>query len=355
MRIDLWTPVDRWVERAVLGRLPSTQVRVLEGLLALGTGAGLVVATLAPNTATMALLTPLVMACFFLGPRFGWLLAPLTLVYALFDSSALGVLTFLAGGSAGIAGATITLNKYREAKRRGDELARGLQVARQVQRGLEPPATMEWGPLKVATRIEACELLGGDFVCLRPLGPGRFGMLVGDVMGNGVRASLAAAFVTGLYSELARGGLGPAAVLDAVNRRFCEVFGPHDWFVTLTALEYDARLEEWRIALAGQEPPFLLRGDGRSDELEELIGIAAGIEPLEEYREIRRPALAGDQLLLASDGLAPEGLPWEITRVALHECRTRPVSEALDTTFEMLRARGGGRLDDATALLIRRP
>lgn len=353
MRIDLWKTVDTWVERAVLGRLPERQVRVLEGCLVAASAAGLLVAVLSPSTAALALLSPLVAACFFRGKRFGWLLVPLTAVYALFDPSPLGVLTFLAGGVGGILGATVTLGKYREARRRGEELGRALQVARQVQRGLEPPASPQWGPLDMAARLEACELLGGDFVCMRPLGPGRFGLLVGDVMGNGVRAALAAAFVTGLYSELARSGLGPAAVLEAVNRRFCEVFGPHDWFVTLTALEYDARLEEWRIGLAGQEAPFLLRADGRREDFEGVIGLPAGIEPQEEYREAHRPAHPGDQILLVSDGLAPDGLPEEVATPILEACRNRPAPDALEAVFDLLRARSE-KVDDATALLIRR-
>lgn len=353
VRIDLWTTVDGWMERAVLGHLPERQVHLLEGCLALFTASGLLLACLSPTTAALALLSPLVAACFFRGKRFGWLLVPLTAIYALFDSSPLGLSSFVAGGVGGIFGATITLNKYREARRRGEELASGLEVARQVQRGLEPPASMRWGPLDMAARLEACEHLGGDFVCMRPLGPGRFGFLVGDVMGTGVQAALAAAFVTGLYGELARSGLGPGAVLDAVNRRFCEFFGAYDWFVTLAALEYDSRLEEWRMALAGQELPFLLRADGLREEVEDVIGLPAGIEPQEEYREARRAAHPGDQLLVTSDGLAPHGLPQELAQVTLQTCRDRSARGALDAVFEMLRARSA-KVDDATALLIRR-
>lgn len=353
VRIDLWKTVDGWMERAVLGHLPERQVRSLEGGLALATAAGLLMACLSPSTAALALLSPLVAACFFRGKRFGWLLVPLTAVYALFDASPLGLASFVAGGVGGIFGATITLNKYREARRRGEELANGLEVARQVQRGLEPPAAMRWGPLDMAARLEACEHLGGDFVCLRPLGPGRFGFLLGDVMGTGVQAALAAAFVTGLYGELARSGLGPAAVLEAVNRRFCECFGTYDWFVTLAALEYDARLDEWRLALAGQELPFLLRADGTREEFEDVIGLPAGIEPQEEYREARRAAQPGDQLLVTSDGLTPQGLPEELADVTLQSWRERSAGEALDAVFEILRARSA-KVDDATALLIRR-
>lgn len=348
-----WILLDGWVERAVLGRLPAGEARLLDALLALAAASGLALGLWHPPTLTLALLTPVVMASFFKGFRVaGWLLLPAAAVSATVDPSPLGIATFLGGGGLGILWASVTVGKYRQARLRGEELGRALAMARQVQRGLEPPGSLRWGPLAVAARFETCEFLGGDFVCLRDLGPGRFGIVVGDVMGHGVQAALAAAFVTGLYGELARSGLGPAPVLQAINRRFCEFFGPHDCFVTLAALEYDTAGEQWRIALAGQEPPLLARADGTCERLPEVQGLPAGIDPLEEYREIRRPSRPGDHLLLASDGLAPEGLPEGPTLATLRDSREQPVEEALGRLFDLL---GRERLrDDASGLLIRR-
>ena len=351
--LRLWNRFDAWVEGAVLHRLSPPQQRAMDYFVTLCSLAGVALAFLVPQTASLTLLLPLFTGCHLRGARRAWLLGPLALLHLLLQGSWLATLLFLVGGTTTILFAVVTAKKFRAVRSRDEELRRSLEVARHVQQALEPPRTSDWGVLEMACRLDCCETLGGDFLCLRPVGPDRFGIMIGDVMGKGVRAALAAAFVTGLYGELAREGFGPSAILEIANRRLCELFGPFDFFVTIAVLEYDPKRSEWRVALAGHEPPLLLRADGHSEELTGS-GLPAGIDADEQYRETRRPALQGDQVFMVSDGLIPEGLPVPVVREILQGSSKVPVALALDRVASRLRADlPANRTDDATIFLVR--
>ncbi|MGI5844810.1 MAG: PP2C family protein-serine/threonine phosphatase [Candidatus Xenobium sp.] len=349
----LFHELDRWLEAAVLRKLPPAQHRVVNWLVLIATALGLGLAWATPRSASLTLMMPIVAGCFLRGTRRVWLLPPLTAYHYWLVRSLPDTLLFLAGASATLFFILVTAEKFRTVRRQGSELRRSLEVARHVQRALEPPSRTEWGLLEMATSIRCSEALGGDFICLRPVGPDRFGILLGDVMGQGVRAALAAAVVTGLYGELAREGFSPSAILEITNRRLNEFFGSFELFATMAALEYDSKHNQWRASVAGHDAPLLLRADGSVEELLER-GMAAGIEPDEQYQDMRRPALPGDQIFLASDGLIPYGMPEsDVCRMLLGSAQD-PADQALQKVVTDLQRRlPPGYRDDMTGLLLR--
>lgn len=184
-------------------------------------------------------------------------------------------------------------------------LAARLKLARRVQQALEPPATFRLGPLEVATSLQICAELGGDLLCFRTA-PRWIGILLGDVMGKGVEAALAAAYLEGLYDELAR-ACGPREILEIVNHRFWQRFRG-ELFATLLCGQLDLGTGRWVVARAGHPPALLLRADGGLSLLDPA-GIPIGIEDGESYEQLAVPALPGDDLLLASDGVWDGDLP----------------------------------------------
>lgn len=345
--------LDRWLEAAVLRQLGPAQQRAVNWLVLIITALGLGLAWATPRSASLTLMMPIVAGCFLRGTRRVWLLPPLAAYHYWLVGSLPDTAIFLVGASTTLLFTVVTAEKFRTARRQGSELRRSLEVARHVQRALEPPVSTEWGLLEMATSMRCSETLGGDFICLRPVGPDRFGILLGDVMGKGVRAALAAAVVTGLYGELAREGFGPSAILEITSRRLHELFGRFELFATMAALEYDSKRNEWRASVAGHDAPLLLRADGSVEELLER-GMAAGIEPDEHYQDMRRPARPGDQIFLASDGLIPDGLPeLEVCRMLLGSAQD-PADQALQKVVTDLQGRlPPGYRDDMTGLLLR--
>ncbi len=349
----LWRRLNASLEAAFLRELLPGQQQALALLVLACAISGLALAVWMPETSSLTLMLPILAGCFLSGVRRLWLLPPLVALQYHLQNSPAAAAVFLVGGASAVLIVVLLADRFRMVRAHGAELKRSMEVARHVQRALEPRPLVEWDILEMATMIRYSETLGGDFVCHQPVGPDRFGIVLGDVSGKGVRAALAAAFVTGLYGELAREGFGPSAILEIISRRLHEMFRDFDLFVTIVALEFDPRRNEWRAAVAGHDPPFLMRSDGQVEEMLER-GTAAGILPDEHYQDMRRPARAGDQIFLASDGLIPDGLPESEVRQILLQNATRPLPKTLEAVASELQ----GRLppnyhDDTTGVLIR--
>ena len=341
------------MEAAILHQVPSGQRQGLDFLVSGCALLGVGLALYLPETASLTLLLPLLAGCYLRGARRAWLLPPLAALHLALQRSLPSTLVFALAGVGTVTFAVVTAERFRSTRRYAAELKRSLDVARHIQRALEPPSTVQWGPLDMASVLTSSDTLSGDFICLRPVGPDRVGRVLGDVTGKGVRAALAAAFVTGLYGELAREGFEPSAILEIISRRLHELFGPVELFVTMAALELDPRRKEWRAAVAGHDPPLRMRADGQVEELLER-GMAAGILPDESYQEMRRPARVGDQIFLASDGLIPDGVPEGEIRDLLLATASSRISVALEQVVLTLQGRlAAHHEDDRTGLLIR--
>ncbi len=350
---SLWRRLNSSLEAAFLHELLPGQRQAMALLVMALALSGVALAIWMPETSSLTLMLPILAGCFLRGVRRLWLLPPLVALQYWLQSSPAAAAVFLIGGASTVLIVVLLADRFRMVRAHGAELARSLEVAYNVQKALEPRPLVEWDTLEMATWIRYSETLGGDFVCHQPVGPDRFGIVLGDVSGKGVRAALAAAFVTGLYGELAREGFGPSAILEIISRRLHEMFRDFDLFVTIVALEFDPRRSEWRAAVAGHDPPFLMRADGQVEELLER-GTAAGILPDEHYQDMRRPARAGDQVFLASDGLIPDGLPGPDIGQLLRTSAHRPLNETLEAVVQDLQRRLPPRYrDDTTGVLIR--
>lgn len=210
--------------------------------------------------------------------------------------------------------------------KRSPPLAARLKLARHIQKALEPPAAFRLGPLEIATSMQVCAELGGDLLCFRTA-PRWIGVLIGDVMGKGVEAALAAAYLEGLYDELAR-ECTPREIVEIINFRFWQRFRG-ELFATLLCAQLDLGKGRWVVARAGHPPGLLLRADGSLTTLEPA-GLPIGIQEEDHYPQIAVPMLPGDDLLLATDGVWDGDAP-EAAAAAASRWRECPVvAQSLD-------------------------
>lgn len=341
---------DQWIERAIMGELPPCQRSALNAVLAMALAVTMGMQFLPYDTSAL-MIVPLAALCFFHGWRMMlWLVPALALVH-LTSKSLLecALFAFTAGVSA--LWAAVTVEKYRLTRRHEMAMREDLEIARRVQQGLEPPRAFRSGPLDMACFLETHQEVGGDFLRITPLSEGRVQVLMGDVMGKGVRAALAAAYTVGLYDELTREELPPDQVVSRLNRLLCATF--EDLFVTLVCLEADLQQRRWRYCRAGHPPPLVRRRDGATVVLEGE-GLAAGIDPEAAYQATCLPARPGDQVLLATDGLLEETVSPGFLAALLGELEPLATQRALQELVGRLSASSGKRgRDDATAALLR--
>jgi len=186
-----------------------------------------------------------------------------------------------------------------EERLRNAETQRQLALAGELQQRmiwLTPPPHPG---IETALCFQPTYEVAGDFCDFITLADGRLGVLVGDVAGKGLPASLLMSSVRGALRAAAETCRGPGELLTRLNRQLCRESLPSE-FVTLLLVALDAPAGCLTYANAGHEPLLLLR-DGRVQPAEEA-DLVLGIDPTQKYQEHVLKLCRGDLLLLYSDG-----------------------------------------------------
>ena len=148
--------------------------------------------------------------------------------------------------------------------------------------------------------------VGGDFYDFFFIRPEEIALVIADVSGKGVPASLFMMRSKTAIKNYARSGLGPAKLLESVNNALCEG-NDTDMFVTVWLGILDLRTGLMRCANAGHEYPVLMRAGGDYELVKDRHGLVlAEFEdiPMKEY-EIQLNS--GDRLFVYTDGV-PEAI-----------------------------------------------
>lgn len=198
----------------------------------------------------------------------------------------------------------------------GERIARQLRLAGAVQRHLIPRETPQRAGVELAGHYAPCYDVGGDFYDYIPLADGRLIIVIGDVMGKGVPASLAMASLRSSLRAYAEQSESVEELVARANGMFCHDIGLGE-FATLFCASLDPTNDRLVYCNCGHEPPIVLRG-GRQIDLDQG-GTVLGIDPESKYVSAELELEAGDLVLMYTDGLADavnfEGEPFGRERV----------------------------------------
>jgi len=229
------------------------------------------------------------------------------------------------------------------------------EIAHTLQRSLLPSALPHVPGAEVAVRYlpgaEGVDV-GGDFYDVIPLPSGRVGLVVGDVMGRGVRAAAVMGQLRAAVRAYSLEGHPPAALLARLDR----LVGTLEEGLLVTALyaEWDPDRDTVVCASAGHLPP-LVRLPGREPEFVDVDpGVPLGVG-VQSYAEIDTTLPPGSLWLAFTDGLV-EGpdLPVEqgMDRLAAAVRFSVNAMDACEDALRELRSlTDTRRYDDDTALL----
>ncbi|HEU5403057.1 MAG TPA: PP2C family protein-serine/threonine phosphatase, partial [Terriglobales bacterium] len=144
--------------------------------------------------------------------------------------------------------------------------------------------------------------VGGDYYDFLSCGPGRLGLVLGDISGKGMPAALLMANLQGnLRSQYAATWNDPKRLLQSVNRLFHENSIDNS-YATLFFGEYDDRTRRLRYANCGHYAPLLMRENGNVERLEStgtVLGLFEEFECEVDEKQLR----SGDTLVLFTDGV----------------------------------------------------
>jgi anti-anti-sigma regulatory factor len=195
--------------------------------------------------------------------------------------------------------------------------------------------------------------VGGDLYDVVRIGERHLAFYLADATGHGVTsAMLSVLFKQRLVLVDPASGLAlpPAEVLAAVNRSICEAHAAPGLFLTAVFGLLDTSESSLTLASAGH-PPVLHARDGRQTQLIRRTGPALGLAHDAQFGQERLQLLAGDRILLYTDGLLPSGSPRELEM--LQQSLARPLASAQELMADLHRqAPTGAERDDVTILLI---
>ena len=243
--------------------------------------------------------------------------------------------------------------EFMEAQR----VQRQLQVASDVQRRMLPACLPELPPFEFAARYEPSLELSGDFYDVIDL-DGHLGLVVGDVVGKGIAASLLMASVRSSLRAYAQDVYDLDEVIRRVNVQLTRDTLDRE-FATLYYGVLNPRARRLTYCNAGHEPALLLR-DGDCRRLGRG-GMTVGIDAEQAYEKDVVDLRRGDLLLLHTDGLSEaqnfDGEPFGRDRIikALKEVSAGTAQEVVNHLFwEMRRFTGLNRnFDDTTMLVVK--
>jgi serine phosphatase RsbU (regulator of sigma subunit) len=183
------------------------------------------------------------------------------------------------------------------------ELKRDLEIARDIQTSLLPRNLPELSGFSFFGGSIPARVVGGDFYDFIPFEEDRVGVVIGDVSGKSVPASLLMVASKEIVYSRALTTTDPGLLFQESNRRIYSI--KRRMFVSLGFFLLDARSMSLRYAIGGQPLPILLRsGDGGPRLLEapeHRLPLGAFREVAYDTRELFLKK--GDLLFFYTDGL----------------------------------------------------
>jgi len=131
------------------------------------------------------------------------------------------------------------------------DLNRELELAREVQKSLLPPAAA--GIPGITGLNLSAKAVSGDFYDYYQLADGRVAFCLADVSGKGMNAALLMAKSASLFRCLGKGIHDPGKLLGMLNREIFET-SIHGMFVTMVAGVFDPKRGEVTLSSAGHLP-----------------------------------------------------------------------------------------------------
>ncbi len=198
------------------------------------------------------------------------------------------------------AAAAIVNARLHEEAIHSANMQRALRLAGEVQRRMipsEPPAV---NGLDIAAIYVPCFELGGDFYDFLDLPEDNLGLVVCDVVGKGVRASLLTASIRASLRAHASNVYEMSQVLQNVNRDLCADTYTSD-FATLFYCVINTATRTLTYSNAGHMPPLLVR-DGQAIPLD-VGGPVLGIDTSLTWPKDVVQLQEGDYIFAYTDGL----------------------------------------------------
>ena len=187
-----------------------------------------------------------------------------------------------------------------------ESIKNDLAIAGEIQQTILPRSFPPFPELTEVVDIYACitpaKDVGGDFYDFFQIDDERIGLVIADVSGKGVPASLFMAVSRTLLRATALRGVSSAECLTYANKLLCKE-SLDSMFVTVFYGIYHYKTGMMDYTNAGHNPPYLLRGGRTVECLPVASNFVVGVFDDIEFESNTLTFGIGDTLLLYTDGV----------------------------------------------------
>ena len=230
-----------------------------------------------------------------------------------------------------------------------------LELAREIQSRLLPPPFIEGDGFAITARNMPANYVAGDFYDVLRHDDGSVGIVIADVSGKGLGASLIMASVKAVLPFVADGSVD--TTLSKLNQRLASQLGKRE-FVALAYARFQPLTGKLQIANAGMPDPYIISNGSATPISVDGERLPLGARSDTRYDAMEVQLQRGDRFFFVSDGIP------EASRVngdplgydALRETLTGVprTGEWIDNVLDRVRAQVQGIDDDWTSVVLER-
>ena len=186
----------------------------------------------------------------------------------------------------------------------GDERTRlenDLELSQKVQQALLPHSLPEIRHVDIAAFSQPAHIVGGDYFDFLRFKDGSHALVIADVMGKGMAASMLMSNLQASLRIIIGESTEPSEVVGRLNHIFCRNIRLTK-FVTLFLARYNEDTRVLTYCNAGHNPPLL---QSRDDVLEQLrpTGAAIGLIDQTDFGQKDVSLHSGNRLFMYTDGV----------------------------------------------------
>ena len=241
-----------------------------------------------------------------------------------------------------------------------EKMEKELDLAAKIQEDFLPKESPESKNFDIVGSNIPCYQVGGDYYDFITIDPSRLGVVVADVSGKGVGASLLMASLrAALHSELY-----PKYKIEEMAAKlnnFVHRSSSPNSFITFFYSELNNKTGEFKYINAGHNPPLVIDKKGKIQRLESC-GLCLGMFPSTSYEASKVTLDVGDKAILFTDGITEsrnkdnkdfdeEGLIKLIQKHSKLSAKKllEKINEEVDSFIS-----GAERMDDMTIVIIQK-
>ncbi len=195
----------------------------------------------------------------------------------------------------------VALKKSVEKQRRLTVIQKELESARDIQTSILPLSLPRMEGLEIAIKYSPMQAVGGDFYDFHRIDDKRLGIIIADVSGHGMPASMIGAMLKISFSLQRTAALEPEKLIAGINTELCKY--AHHHFITANYLLIDLERKLIVSSNAGHWPlPLYRKGSG---ELSFIYNRSQpiGVFPDTAFGRSETEIEPGDRIILYTDGI----------------------------------------------------